>query len=133
MKWKYLLSFLLIGFLVSSVLYPIKRIYILSTTFKIYFMIFLLQQINTIKDEIFTFHRCFQSNLISWKKLLKKLFYSLILFTINHQFYVMTSWMHWTFFIIILRRHKLTAIINGDDYDYDFFFQDLLWLHLYFA
>ena len=133
MKWKYLLSFLLIGFLVSSVLYPIKRIYILSTTFKIYFMIFLLQQINTIKDEIFTFHRCFQSNLISWKKLLKKLFYSLILFTINHQFYVMTSWMHWTFLIIILRRHKLTAIINWDDYDYDFFFQDLLWLHLYFA
>ena len=41
------------------IFHPIRRSYIWSTTIKIYFMEFIIQQINTIKNEIALFHRCF--------------------------------------------------------------------------
>ena len=60
------------------VFYRIRRVCIWSSTFKIYSMTFLSQQINIIKDKITTFHSCFLSNLISRKKWLKAFFYNFI-------------------------------------------------------
>ena len=64
--WKHLLSFLLMVFIAAFLIcYPIRGIYIWSTTIKIYLMVFIIQQINKVKDEIITFHRCFKLNLRS--------------------------------------------------------------------
>ena len=56
-----------------------------STTIRIYFMTFIIQQINLIEDKITIFHR-FQIILISIFKWIKKLFYNFICFIINHYF-----------------------------------------------
>ena len=53
---------------------PIERIYLWSTTFQIYFMTFVMQQINRIKDKIITFHWFSKACLISIKKWFKKFF-----------------------------------------------------------
>ena len=39
-------------------------------------------------------------------------FYNFIWFIINHDFYVITFWMHYMLFIIVFRRNKLIAIDN---------------------
>ena len=51
-------------------------------------------------------HLFFKPNLIPRKKWLKKLFYNLICFLTNHNFHVITLWMHYTLFINIFRRNK---------------------------
>ena len=83
-----------------------------SNTFKIYFMRFAVQWLNTIKYEVATFHWCFQPNLIPGKKLLEKFFYNLICVIINHDFYAITFWMHYTLFIITFRWHKANCFVN---------------------
>ena len=42
--------------LMLLVFYPIKKIYLRSTMYEIYSMIFVLQKINTSKDKVTTFH-----------------------------------------------------------------------------
>ena len=46
------------------------------------------------------------------KEVIKKFFCNFICFIINHNFYVVTFWMHYTVFIIIFKRHKLSKHIN---------------------
>ena len=62
--------------------FSIRRIW--SATFQIYFMTFVMQQINTIKDKIITFYRFFLAYLISRRKWLKKFLNKFIWFIINH-------------------------------------------------
>ena len=66
---------------------------------------------STIKYEIPTFHWYFQPNFITRNKWLKKFFYNPICFIINHDFYVITFWMHYTFSIVIFRRHKINCYL----------------------
>ena len=61
---------------------------------------------NTIKDKITIFHWCFQPNLISRKKWLKKSLYNFICFINNYDFYDITLWMYYTFLIIVFKRHQ---------------------------
>ena len=70
------------------IFYSIWRICIWLPTIQIYFMRLTIQQINTIRDKIPTFHWCFQPNWISRKKWLKMFFDNLICFILNHDFYV---------------------------------------------
>ena len=60
--WKHLLSFLLMGFIVAF--YPVRKIFIWSTMIQIYFLTLAVQQINTIKGKITTFHWRFRANRI---------------------------------------------------------------------
>ena len=78
------------------------QICIWSARFHIYFMTFVMQQINTIKDKIITSNWCFQPHLIS-----RKFFDNVIYFMINHDFYVNTCWIHYAVFIIVCRRYKV--------------------------
>ena len=105
--WKHLLSFLSMG--IYAFFYPIRRVYLWLTTYWIYFMTYVIQQMNTIKDKITTFHWCFRSNLISIKKWFKKFFDKFIYFIINYEFFVITLWMHCKLFIIVFRRNKLNC------------------------
>ena len=50
------------GFIVAF--YPIRKIFIWSTMIQIYFLTFVVQQINTIKGKITTFHWRFRANRI---------------------------------------------------------------------
>ena len=86
--------------------YPIRRIYI--TIIRIYFLTFIIQQMNIIEDKVITFHR-FQVILITIFKWIKKLFYKFICLTINHDFYVITFWMCYTLFIVIYGRKKVVC------------------------
>ena len=54
--WKHSPSFLLAGIIVAF-FYSIRRIYILSTKFPIYFMTFLIQQLNIIEDKLTIFYQ----------------------------------------------------------------------------
>ena len=89
--------------------YPIRRIYIWSTTFKNHFMTFIVQQTKRIKYKITTSHRCFYPDLMSIKKWFKKLFDNFICFIITHDFYVVTLWMRYTLFIIVFWGHKVNC------------------------
>ena len=53
-------------------------------------------------------HWCSQSNLISTKKWFKKFFNNFICVDINHKFYLINLWMHYT----LSRRNKLVSIVN---------------------
>ena len=53
--------------------YPIGRIFTWSTSIQIYFMLFVIQWINTINDKTTNFHWFFQPNLLSAIKYQKKL------------------------------------------------------------
>ena len=88
-------------------LYSIGGIYIWSTWIWIYFMMFVIQEMNTIKNKITTSHWCFQSNLISVKKWFKKFFNNFFCVITNHEFYVITLWMHCTLFVSVIRRNKI--------------------------
>ena len=80
------------------VFYPIRSIYIWSTTFQIYFKTFARHIINSA---INTSRWCFKSNLTSIKKWFKKSFNNFICFIINHDFYVITRWMRYTLFLSV--------------------------------
>ena len=70
-------------------------------------------KINIIEDKVMTFNGFFQIILISIKERFKKFFYNFICFIINHDFYVITFWMHYTLFIIsIFKKIKLIVIVN---------------------
>ena len=82
--WKHL-SWSLTLFSLHLYFYPVRRIYIWSTTNQIYFMTFFIKQINTIflfYNEITTFHRYFQQNLTSIKTRFTKFFDNFICFII---------------------------------------------------
>ena len=61
---------------------------------------------NVIKDIFTTFHGL-QIIFISISECFEKFFYNFICFIINHDFYVITFWMHYTLFIMISRRNKI--------------------------
>ena len=63
---------------------------------------------NTLKYEIGIFDWCFQPNLISRKKWLKKFLYNFIFFIINHDISIITFWMPCTLFIIIWGHSEIT-------------------------
>ena len=70
-------------------------------------------KINIIEDKVMNFNGFFQIILISIKEQFKKFFYNFICFIINHDFYVITFWMHYTLFIIsIFEKIKLIVIVN---------------------
>ena len=62
---------------------------------------------STFKGKITSFHWCFQCSLVSRKTSLKTFFCNSICFIINHDFYVITLWMHDALFSIIFRRNKV--------------------------
>ena len=66
---------------------------------------------NITKDKLTTFHR-FQILLISVFKWIKKLFYNFTCFIINHDFYVITFWMHYTHSPLSMEEVKLFPIVN---------------------
>ena len=88
----------------SFVFYPIRRMYIWSSTFKICLTAFAVQQLSRSKDKIATFHRRFQRDLMAKKKWLKKFFDNRTCFIICHGFYVTNFWMRYAFFIVVFRR-----------------------------
>ena len=86
---------------------PINRIYVWSTTIQIYFMTFIIQWKNIIKDKLTTFHWFFQLIFIFFWSDSKNCSITL-LFKIQHDFYVVTFRMYITFFIIVIfRRNKI--------------------------
>ena len=86
------------------VFYPISRIYRWSITST--FILRHLQCNKLIRHKITTSHWCFQYNLISFQKWFKKFFSNFICFIINHDFYIITLWMHFTLFINVIKRNK---------------------------
>ena len=62
---------------------------------------------DTIKDKVTTSHWCFQSNMTSIKKWCKEVFHNFICVIINHTFYFITLWMHYTLFISVFRRNEI--------------------------
>ena len=68
-------------------------------------------KMNTIKYKITRSHWCFQSNMISKKKWLKKLFHNFICVIINDEFCAIAVSMNYTLFIIFFRGRKLLAIV----------------------
>ena len=87
--WKYLLSFLLIGFIVAFLfllfLSNQENLYMINQNSDIFYDIY-----DTINEhnnyELSTSHWFFQSNLIIFNKWLKKFFNHFICFIINHDF-----------------------------------------------
>ena len=65
-----------------------------------------------MKDKLTTSHR-FWIILISVFKWIKESFYNFICFITNHEFHVITFWIHYMLFIIIIFREiKLIVIVN---------------------
>ena len=87
----------------------IRRMFIWSTTFQIYFMTFVMQKINRINDKISIFHWNFQPSLISIKKWFKKFFANFICLIRNHDFCIIILWMHYTLFISVFKRNKVNC------------------------
>ena len=54
------------------VFYPVRRLYLWPTTFKIYFMTFAIQQLDWIENKTTSYYWCFWTNLVSSKKWLEK-------------------------------------------------------------
>ena len=100
---------------------PVKRIYIWSTSILIYFITFVIQWMNTIKDKITTSHWCFQSNLISAKKWSKTFFYIIICIVINHEFCVIIFKCITCSSLFFLEEIKIIVIV-----DWIFYVQDFL-------
>ena len=72
--WKHLLLFFIDGiYCCFFVFYPIRRIYIWSSTIQIHFIKFIMQWMNIIEDKLTMFHR-FQFILLSISKYIKKFF-----------------------------------------------------------
>ena len=107
--WKHLLYFFWWDLLFLFCFCPIRKNYIWSTSFKIYFTTFTISWMNTIKYEITTFQWLFQSNLIFFNKWFKKFCSNFICFMINYDFYVISFWMHYSPFIITIRRNKVNC------------------------
>ena len=89
--------------------HPFLRTYISSTTTRTCFIIFVMKWMSPIKDKITTFHRCLQPNLISRKRWLEKFFYNFLSVIINHDFYVVNLWIHYTLFITVFRVNKFNC------------------------
>ena len=71
----------------------------------------IVQQMNTIKDKLAPFHWCFKPNLISKKKWFKRssITYNFICFSINHDVYAITLWIHYTLFINVFSKNKVSC------------------------
>ena len=107
--WKLLLS-LFFGFIVAFLFfYRVWRLYIWFTTFKVYLVAFVIQQLDQIKNEIAPCHWCFLTNLASLKKWFRNLFDNIIWVMISHYFYVITLQMYYLLFIVIFRRVKVNC------------------------
>ena len=107
-------SSLLTGIIVAF-FYPNTKIYMQLPMFQIYFMAFVMQQIFTIKIKIANYHWCLQPNvipIIPIKKWFENFFDNFIWFIINHIFYVITPWMHYTIYTNVLEEIKLIATFN---------------------
>ena len=66
-------------------------------------------KMNTMKDKITRSHWCFQSNMISKTKWLKKLFYNFICVIVNDKFCAIAVSVNYTLFIIFFRGNKITC------------------------
>ena len=75
--------------------YPVKRLYIWSTTSKIFSVTFLSS------------HWCFQIFLVSWKNLLEKFINNLVCIIIMHKFYIVPLWVHSMLFSNIFWKNKV--------------------------
>ena len=105
--WKHLLSFLLIE-LVAAFFFFIQTeesLYMIHHDWDLFYDIY-----NTTnkhyQEKITTFHWFFQLILIMFFQWFKKFFYNFICFIIHDDFDVVTFWMHFMFFIIIIFRKK---------------------------
>ena len=92
--------------------YPIRRVYIWSTFFKIYYMTYLhCNKLTQSKIKSLTFIDVSNPNWYlercDWKR--SSTISSIILSFIINQFYVIISWMHYKLFIIDFRRHKVNC------------------------
>ena len=93
-------------FLLFFVFHQIRRIYMWSTTTGIYLMAFMVQYLNIIKDKLTSFH-WLKIILISISKWIRKFFHNFTSSILNHNFCVITFWMHYMLFLIIYRRNKI--------------------------
>ena len=103
--WKHLSSSFF-GFIVAF-LCPFWRINIWTTSLKIYFVAFVMQQLNWIKNEIASSNWCFETNMVSQKKWLKKFINHFICIIIRCNLYIIALWVHYMLFINIFRKSKV--------------------------
>ena len=97
---------MLIGFIVAFfVFYPFKRTNIWPTKIQICFITFVIQQNNNQRSNYYC-SMLFQKQIDIYKKWFKTLLSNFICFIINHWFYVIILWMHYTLFISVSRRDK---------------------------
>ena len=100
--------FLLIGFIAAFLFFIQSEELIYDPpTIRIYFMAFIIQEMNIIKGKLTTSHFCFQIILISVTEWFKKFLETFICIIINH------DWMHYMLFIIIIfKRNKSIVTVN---------------------
>ena len=87
---------------------------------------------NTIIYEITDFHWFFQSSLIFFNEWIKKFFNNFLCFIINHDFYVITFWMYYMFFISIIFRRNIIFLLLLIEFSTCQISWDHLWYLLYF-
>ena len=97
--------FLLMGFIVAFSFYPSLRIYIWSTMTQTFYGIF-----NTINEhnqrQNHHFSLMFPTKFDIQKEVIEKFLLWLFCFMINHDYYVITLWIHYTLFIIVFIRNR---------------------------
>ena len=84
-----------------------QRIYVWFTMTQIYLTTFIIELMNISKGKFSIFHHRLRIILIIIFTWIKKLFYNIIWFIINHDFYVITFWIHYMLFIIICGKNKV--------------------------
>ena len=103
--WKNLLSFSLMVFIIVF-LFNHDNLYIIHHILDLSYDIY--NTINEQNQRENHYLPCFQPNLRSRKKRLKKFFWDFIWLIINHDFDVINFWMHHMLFINVIRGRKIS-------------------------
>ena len=97
------------------VFYPIRRIHIWSTTIlDLFYDTFKTINEHNQRQNVYLSLIPNYFDIYFWIN--QKVFYNIICFIINHDFYVITSWMHYKFFIIIYRIAFVSSIFQVSDF-----------------
>ena len=110
--WKHLLSFLLTGFIAAFFfLSSQESLYTIYHGLDLFYDVY-----NTINNQthktktnslpFINFSKLFWKFIKEW---FKGFFYNFICFIINYDFYVITFWMHYTLFIIVFRKNRVSC------------------------
>ena len=107
--WKHLSPFFFWFIVAFFFFHPVWRINIWINTSKSYFMTFIIQKMDWIKNKIPSSHGCFKAALIPWKKCPEKFINNFICNITKHKFYIVALCMHDTLFFNMFWRNKINC------------------------